>query len=87
MPVVPNKDIFRLQVTVDDISSVQVLKSQDELCDVEPNSILIDSSALDGHHREVAPRTVVENHVDVVRGLESVVQPENKRVVARLQYI
>ena len=85
MPIGVNENIFRLEISVDDIQGVDVLDGEDYLGDVEAGLVFFEDLLFVQMVGEVAAWAVVEDHVQVVGGLETVVHFDHVWVRGLLQ--
>lgn len=80
-----NENIFRLEISVNDIKRVDVLDGQHDFGDEEPGLVLLKDLLFVEVEGEVAARAVVQDHVEVVGSLEAVVHFDHEGVVSILQ--
>ena len=78
------EDVFRLEVTIENVHLVEVLKGKENVSRVEPSGILLESTDLAEVKKELSARTVLQTKEQFVFTLESVVHLHDKRMVHRL---
>lgn len=70
MPVLVDKQVFRLEVAIDDVLAVKVLDCEQDLGDVEEGDILTKAAVLAQAREELPAGDVLEKHVDAFVVLE-----------------
>lgn len=82
-----DKYVFRLQISINDVKTMNVLYSKDDLSDEEFGFMLLENLSLVEMISKIAPITVIQYHIEVIRGLEAVVHLDHEWMVGLLEDI
>jgi len=78
--VVVEHYVVRLQISVDDVSLVEVLEGEEHFSDVKPSSVLSEALLTSDYLTQVTARAEVEDQEQLCLRLERVIQVHDKRM-------
>ena len=87
MALFVDENVFGLEVSVQNVHVVQELHGENHFGDEELGLVLLKDLAFLEVDAEVASRAVVENHVQVLWSLETVVHLDDVGVVGPLEHV
>lgn len=85
--VVIKKEIFRLEVTMDNVQLVQVLDASDDLVEKGQSFRLLDPLILYDIVEELTATGILHDEIQLLRGLDNLVKLNNVRVTDHLQNV
>jgi len=85
VPISPDQNVLRFHVSVDDAVFVQFIKSKQDVCCIEDSRVLFETTNVRYVEKEFTSRAVVQNEVEFLCSLVSIVQFDDERTVDFLQ--
>ena len=81
MACIVKDNVIRLQISVNDVSLVEIFKGKQDLCSVKSSSIFVEPSLLSNYFTQVASRAEVQDEKQLGLRLEGVVEVDDERVL------
>ena len=81
MACIVKDNVVRLQISVNDVSLVEIFKGKQDLCSVNSSSIFVEPSLLSKYLTQVASWAEVHDEKQFGLRLEGAVESDNERVL------